>query len=71
MLAAVKPGNRLLIDDGRLELCAEVCYGHSIQCCVVAGTFQLAASVAYIVSGTVLHIFHSVFRYFSNSFIYS
>ncbi|AFR26805.1 pyruvate kinase [Bartonella quintana] len=38
VLAAVKPGDRLLIDDGRLELCAEVCDGHSVQCRVVAGT---------------------------------
>ncbi|WP_409361175.1 pyruvate kinase [Bartonella heixiaziensis] len=38
VLAAVKPGNRLLIDDGKLELCAELCDGHSVQCRVVSGT---------------------------------
>ncbi|EJF79879.1 Pyruvate kinase [Candidatus Bartonella washoeensis] len=38
VLAAVKPGDRLLIDDGKLELCAEVSDGHSVQCRVVAGT---------------------------------
>ncbi|EJF87677.1 pyruvate kinase [Bartonella rattimassiliensis] len=35
---AVKSGDRLLIDDGKLELRAEVCDGYSIQCRVVAGT---------------------------------
>ncbi|WP_019222846.1 pyruvate kinase [Bartonella rattaustraliani] len=38
MLAAVKPGDRLLIDDGKLELRAEVCDGHSVACRVVNGT---------------------------------
>ncbi|WP_336293915.1 pyruvate kinase [Bartonella sp. CB169] len=38
VLAAVKPGDRLLIDDGKLELHAEVCDGHSVHCRVVAGT---------------------------------
>ncbi|MCZ2328812.1 pyruvate kinase [Bartonella sp. F02] len=38
VLEAVKPGDRLLIDDGKLELRAEVCEGHSLQCRVVAGT---------------------------------
>ncbi|GAA5107548.1 pyruvate kinase [Bartonella jaculi] len=38
VLSAVKPGDRLLIDDGKLELCAEVCDGHAVQCRVVAGT---------------------------------
>ncbi|MGF7157196.1 pyruvate kinase [Bartonella heixiaziensis] len=38
VLAAVKPGDRLLIDDGKLELCAELCDGHSVQCRVVSGT---------------------------------
>ncbi|ETS12901.1 pyruvate kinase, partial [Bartonella henselae] len=37
VLAAVKPGDRLLIDDGKLELLAQVCDGHSVQCLVVAG----------------------------------
>ncbi len=35
---AVKPGHRLLIDDGRLQLKAEVCDAHSIQCTVVSGS---------------------------------
>jgi len=35
---AVKPGDRLLIDDGRLQLKAEACDDHSIQCVVVSGT---------------------------------
>ncbi|WP_336287473.1 MULTISPECIES: pyruvate kinase [unclassified Bartonella] len=39
VLAAVKPGDRLLINDGKLELCARVCDGHSIECHVVAGTY--------------------------------
>lgn len=38
ILEAVKPGERLLIDDGRLELICEASDGHSIQCRVVAGT---------------------------------
>jgi len=38
ILQAVKPGERLLIDDGRLALVSEKCDGHSIQCRVVAGT---------------------------------
>jgi len=38
ILEAVKPGERLLIDDGKLELIAEVCDGHSIRCKVIAGT---------------------------------
>ncbi|WP_208435350.1 pyruvate kinase [Bartonella phoceensis] len=38
VLAAVKPGDRLLIDDGKLELCAQLCDGHSVVCRVVAGT---------------------------------
>ncbi|MDM9986298.1 pyruvate kinase [Bartonella henselae] len=37
VLAAIKPGDRLLIDDGKLELLAQVCDGHSVQCLVVAG----------------------------------
>jgi len=37
ILEAVKPGERLLIDDGRLELVSEKCDGHSIRCRVVAG----------------------------------
>ncbi|MCR9136336.1 MAG: pyruvate kinase [Alphaproteobacteria bacterium] len=35
---AVEPGHRLLIDDGRLQLRAEVCDGSTIQCTVVSGT---------------------------------
>ncbi len=35
---AVEPGHRLLIDDGRLQLRAEVCNGETIQCTVVSGT---------------------------------
>lgn len=38
ILQAVKPGHRLLIDDGRLELRAEGGDGRSIRCTVVAGT---------------------------------
>ncbi len=38
ILASVEPGHRLLIDDGKLELVAEVCDGKSIRCRVVAGT---------------------------------
>ncbi|WP_019221130.1 pyruvate kinase [Bartonella senegalensis] len=37
VLAAVKPGDRLLIDDGKLELRALVCDGHAVECRVVAG----------------------------------
>ena len=35
---AVKPGERLLIDDGKLELLAQKCTHDSIVCKVVAGT---------------------------------
>ncbi|AQS40860.1 MAG: Pyruvate kinase [Candidatus Tokpelaia hoelldobleri] len=38
ILEAVKPGERLLIDDGRLELVCEKSDGHSLTCRVVAGT---------------------------------
>lgn len=38
ILEAVKPGHRLLIDDGRLHLRAEECDGKSIKCVVVSGT---------------------------------
>lgn len=38
ILEAVKPGHRLLIDDGKLALRAERCDGTSIVCTVVAGT---------------------------------
>ncbi|MGL4489445.1 MAG: pyruvate kinase [Rhizobiaceae bacterium] len=38
ILASVEPGHRLLIDDGKLELVAEVCDAKSIRCRVVAGT---------------------------------
>lgn len=38
ILQAVKPGHRLLIDDGKLALRAEACDGASIVCTVVAGT---------------------------------
>ncbi|WP_246786350.1 pyruvate kinase, partial [Bartonella taylorii] len=38
VFSAVKPGDRLLIDDGKLELRAQVCDGHSVQCRVVSGT---------------------------------
>ncbi|MEG9883921.1 MAG: pyruvate kinase [Hyphomicrobiales bacterium] len=37
ILSAVKPGHRLLIDDGRLKLVAEECDGESILCKVVSG----------------------------------
>ncbi|HEV7414742.1 pyruvate kinase [Tianweitania sediminis] len=37
ILASVKPGHRLLIDDGRLQLLAEGGDGQSIACRVVAG----------------------------------
>lgn len=35
---AVKPGDRLLIDDGKLQLLAQKCGHHSIECKVIAGT---------------------------------
>ncbi|WOC16483.1 pyruvate kinase [Pseudochrobactrum sp. MP213Fo] len=38
ILIAVKPGDRLLIDDGRLALVAEAADGKSIRCTVVSGT---------------------------------
>ncbi|TCV60826.1 pyruvate kinase [Neorhizobium sp. R1-B] len=38
ILEAVKPGHRLLIDDGKLALKAEKADGKSIVCTVVAGT---------------------------------
>ncbi len=38
ILEAVKPGDRLLIDDGKLHLRAEKADGKSIICTVVAGT---------------------------------
>jgi len=38
ILEAVKPGERLLIDDGRLELVCEKSDGHSLTCRVIAGT---------------------------------
>jgi pyruvate kinase len=38
ILEAVKPGDRLLIDDGKLHLRAEKCDGKSIVATVVAGT---------------------------------
>ena len=38
ILEAVKPGHRLLIDDGKLALRADKCDGKSIVCTVVAGT---------------------------------
>ncbi len=38
ILESVKPGHRLLIDDGKLHLRAEKCDGKSIVCTVVSGT---------------------------------
>lgn len=38
ILESVKPGDRLLIDDGKLHLRAEKCDGKSIVCTVVSGT---------------------------------
>lgn len=38
ILEAVKPGHRLLIDDGKLHLVAQICDGTSIQCQVISGT---------------------------------
>ncbi|PTM94364.1 pyruvate kinase [Mycoplana dimorpha] len=38
ILAAVKPGHRLLIDDGKLHLRAEQADGKKIVCTVIAGT---------------------------------
>ncbi len=38
ILEAVKPGHRLLIDDGKLQLRAEKCDGTSIVCSVVSGS---------------------------------
>ena len=37
ILSAVKPGHRLLIDDGRLHMVAEACDGRSILCKVASG----------------------------------
>ncbi|WP_208440173.1 pyruvate kinase [Bartonella raoultii] len=37
VFAAVKPGDRLLIDDGKLELRAQLCHEHFVECRVVAG----------------------------------
>ncbi|WP_455476258.1 pyruvate kinase [Bartonella sp. B17] len=39
VFSAVKSGDRLLINDGKLELRAEVCDSHHVQCRVVAGTY--------------------------------
>ena len=38
ILEAVKPGHRLLIDDGKLHLDAVACDGRSIVCTVISGT---------------------------------
>jgi pyruvate kinase len=38
ILQSVQPGHRLLIDDGRLQLRAEVSDGRSIVCTVISGT---------------------------------
>ncbi|MCC0029635.1 MAG: pyruvate kinase [Brucellaceae bacterium] len=38
ILRSVEPGDRLLIDDGKLQLRAEKCDGKSIACTVVSGT---------------------------------
>ena len=38
ILESVKPGHRLLIDDGKLHLRAETCDGKSIVCTVISGT---------------------------------
>ena len=38
ILRSVEPGDRLLIDDGKLQLRAEKCDGKSIACTVVYGT---------------------------------
>ncbi|ENN90034.1 pyruvate kinase [Bartonella bovis] len=38
VLAAVRPGDHLLLDDGKLKLLAEACDGASIECRVIAGT---------------------------------
>ena len=38
ILEAVRPGHRLLIDDGKLNLRAEKCDGKSIVCTVISGT---------------------------------
>ncbi|NKN35520.1 pyruvate kinase [Agrobacterium sp. a22-2] len=38
ILQSVKPGHRLLIDDGKLHLRAEKCDGKTIVCTVVSGT---------------------------------
>ncbi|MCQ2002784.1 pyruvate kinase [Rhizobium sp. NRK18] len=38
ILESVKPGQRLLIDDGKLHLRAEKCDGTSIVCTVISGT---------------------------------
>lgn len=38
ILTAVRPGHRLLIDDGKLNLRADKCDGKSIVCTVISGT---------------------------------
>ncbi|QPC85823.1 pyruvate kinase [Mesorhizobium sp. NBSH29] len=38
ILQSVKPGDRLLIDDGRLQLRADASNGKSIDCTVISGT---------------------------------
>src|SRR5262245_7100772 len=38
ILQSVRPGHRLLIDDGRLQLRADACDGRSIVCSVVSGS---------------------------------
>jgi pyruvate kinase len=38
ILESVKPGHRLLIDDGKLHLRADICDGKSIVCTVISGT---------------------------------
>jgi len=38
ILESVRPGERLYIDDGKLQLVAEKCDGRSIECKVLAGT---------------------------------
>ena len=38
ILQSVKPGHRLLIDDGKLHLRADKCDGKSIVCTVISGT---------------------------------
>ncbi|PWV97240.1 pyruvate kinase [Hoeflea marina] len=54
ILESVKPGDRLLIDDGRLQLKAEKCDGKSIVCVVVNGN-KISDRKGVSLPDTILH----------------